>query len=160
FRSEFTAAERCFEQALAIQEALPGNKNSLSLLGAVQTLAYFYWMTNQQAKAIAFYDRAIAISQTADNTNVLLQASTLWGIGSMCHRGGGEARAKPLTKRAVDLYDRAVARREKEAPDDPQLPTLLGQLGFVYRQMGDLPRAEATLVRAVAAGRKRGFSGW
>jgi CHAT domain-containing protein len=160
FRSEFSAAERCFAEALAIQEALPNNKNSLSLLGAVQTLAYFYWMTNQQPKAIALYDRAIAISQTADNTNVLLQASTLWGIGSMYHYGGRDDLAKPLTKRAVDLYEKDVARREKEAPDDPQLPTLLGQLGFVYRQMGDLPRAEATLTRAVAAGRKRGFSGW
>jgi CHAT domain-containing protein len=160
-RNEYSAAERCFAQSLEIEEAIPANKNSLSLLGGVQTLAYFYWMTNQQPKAMALWDRAITISETAQNTNLLVQGSTLWGIASMYHYGGRDDLAKPLTKRAVDLYERDIARREKEAPDDPQLPTLMGQLGFVYRQTGDLPRAELTLARAVAAGRKRtSFSGW
>jgi CHAT domain-containing protein len=161
FRSEFGQAQRCYEESLAIQEALPGNKDSLILLGAVQTLAYFYWMTNQQQKAIAFYDRAITISRTAKDTNALVEASTVWGIASMYHYGHRDDLAAPLTKQAVDLYEKEIARREKETPDDPQLPTLLGQLGFVYRQTGDLTRAEATLKRAVAVGRKRtGFSGW
>ncbi len=161
FRSEFSSAQRCYEESLAIEEAIPANKDSLTLLGGVQTLAYFYWMTNQQPKAIAFYNRAIAISQTAKNTNVLLQASTLWGIASMYHYGNRDDLAAPLTRRAIDLYEKEIARRERETPDDPQLPTLLGQLGFVYRQTGDLGRAETTLGRAVATGRKRtGFSGW
>src|SRR5580698_7762487 len=161
FRSEFSSAQHCYEESLAIQEAIPANTNSLTLLGAVQTLAYFYWMTNQQPKAIAFYNRAIAISQTATNTNVMVQASTLWGIASMYHYGNREDLAAPLSKRAVDLYEKDIARRQKETPDDPQLPSLLGQLGFAYRQTGDLARAESTLARAVDAGRKRtGFSGW
>ena len=161
FRSEFSAAQRCYEESLAIQEAIPANKDSLTLLGAVQTLAYFYWMTNQQPKGIAFYNRAIAISQTAKSTNVLVQASTLWGIASMYHYGNRDDLAAPLTKRAIELYEKEIARREQETPDDPQLPALLGQLGFVYRQTGDLGRAETTLGRAVAAGRKRtGYSGW
>ncbi|HLK91959.1 MAG TPA: CHAT domain-containing tetratricopeptide repeat protein [Polyangia bacterium] len=159
-RSEFSAAERCFAQSLEIEEAIPANKNSLALLGGIQTLAYFYWMTNQQPKAIALWDRAIALSQTAPNTNVLVQGSTLWGIASQYHYGGRDDLATPLTKRAVELYEQDVARREKATPPDPQLPTLLGQLGFVYRQTGDLPRAEATLTRAVEAGRQTGFSGW
>ena len=160
-RSEFSSAQRCYEESLAIEEAIPANRDSLTLLGAVQTLAYFYWMTNQQPKAIAFYDRAIAISQTAKYTNLLVQASTLWGIASMYHYGKRDDLAAPLTRRAVDLYEKEIARRQKETPDDAQLPSLLGQLGFVYRQTGDLARAEATLARAVEAGRKRtGFSGW
>jgi tetratricopeptide (TPR) repeat protein len=61
FRSEFSAAQRCYEESLAIQEAIPANKDSLTLLGAVQTLAYFYWMTNQQPKGIAFYNRALRL---------------------------------------------------------------------------------------------------
>src|SRR5690606_35306077 len=42
-----------------------------------------------------------------------------------------------------------------------QIPSLLGQLGYMYRQSGDLVSAEKTIMKAIAnAQKKQQFSGW
>ncbi|MBS1119747.1 MAG: tetratricopeptide repeat protein [Deltaproteobacteria bacterium] len=160
-RNEYSSAQRVYEQALKITEAIAPTKNDMSLIGPIQALAALYWMTNQKPKAIAMYDRAIAITTNDPKSSVLVKASTLWGVSSMYHYGGRDDLAAPLIKRVVELYTNEIARLEKDSPDDFQIPSMLGQLGFQYKQSGDLVNADKTLTRAIAiAAKKQGFSGW
>lgn len=166
-RAEYSSAQRYYEHALKIYEAV--STDELALLGPLQILASVYWQTNQRPKAIQLYDRAIAIATKATAPgagplagNVQLLAGSLWGISSTYHYGGRDDLAAPLTKRVIDLYTAELARLEKSKPDDPQLPGMLGQLGFTYRQTGDLANADKLLSRSVELDEQRGtkFSAW
>jgi len=160
-RSQYSSAQRVFEKALAVHEALAGKRDDLALLSPLQLLANVYWQTHQWPKAIALYDRAIAIVESAPGSNVAMKASTMWGIASIYHYAGRDELAAPLRARVVKLYEAEIARLEKASPDDPMLPSLLGQLGYTYRQAGDLANAEKALARSVALDENRhGFAGW
>jgi CHAT domain-containing protein len=150
-RNEYSSAQRVYEQVLKISEAIAPSKNDISLVGPIQGLAALYWQTNQKPKAIALYDRAIAITSNDPKSTVLVKASTLWGVASMYHYGGRDDLAAPLTKRVIELYTKEIARLEKDAPDDYQIPSMLGQLG----------NADKALTRAIEiSAKKSGFSGW
>nr|MBA3464471.1 CHAT domain-containing protein [Deltaproteobacteria bacterium] len=161
-RNEYSAALRIYEQALKIHEALAPAKDDLSLTGPLQILASTYWMTNQKAKAIAIYDRVLAIADKHGKGNVQLVAGTYWGVAAQYHYGGRDDLAKPLTQKVINLYMNEIKRLEKDKPDDPMLSSLLGQLGFQYRQSNDLAKAEEYMTKSVQLDEKRGtqFSGW
>jgi CHAT domain-containing protein len=94
-------------------------------------------------------------------TSIMLRGSTLWMIVSLYHYGGRDDLAEPLVKKAIDLYESEIARLERDKPDDYQLPMLIGQLGFTYRQRGDLAHAEQEFEKVIALDQKRGgFSAW
>ncbi len=160
-RNEYSAALRIFEQAYKIYEAAVG-KDEIQLIGSLQLLASTYWQTNQRPKAIALYDRVLAIAENKAGTNVQMLAGTYWGVAAMYHYGGRDDLAKPLSQKAIDIYTKEIARLEKDKPDDPMLPSLVGQLGYQYRQTGDLAKAEELLDRSVKLDEKRGsqFSAW
>lgn len=160
-RNEYSAALRIFEQAYKIYEAAVG-KDDLQMMGPLQILASTYWQTNQRPKAIALYDRVLAIAEKQSATNVQILASTYWGVAAMYHYGGRDDLAKPLSQKAIDIFTKEIARLEKTKPDDPMLPSLVGQLGYQYRQTGDLAKAEEMLDRSVKLDEKRGaqFSAW
>ncbi len=160
-RNEYSSAQRVYEQTLKIYEAIAKTPYDVALVGPLQALANVYWQTNQRPKAIVLYDRILAIGAKDPSQPVMLRASTLWSVAAAYHYGGRPDLAAPLTKRIVDMYLQEVARLEASAPDDPQLPALLGVLGMQYRQMNDLANADKVLTRAVALGVKRqGFSGY
>ena len=157
-RNQFASAQQLYEQSLQIQEGL--SQDDQQLLGAVQSLAVAYWMANERARAIALFDRALAMVDKP-SVPVMLRGSTLWMIVSQYHYGGRDDLAKPLAKKAIDLYEAEIARLERDKPDDFQLPGMLGQLAISYRQSGDLAHAEQAFEKAIALGQKRnGFSGW
>lgn len=160
-RNEYSAAQRTYEQVLKIQEAIAPTKDDYSTLGALQMLGNLFWQTNQHQKAIAMFDRAIAVSAKAQYSNIIMQGSTMMSIASIYHYGNRDDLAKPLQKKVVDLYEKEIDRLEKNKGQDWEISSLLGQLGFIQRQNGDLAAAEKTLDRAVAIDMKRGgFSGW
>ncbi|HEY0481821.1 MAG TPA: CHAT domain-containing protein, partial [Kofleriaceae bacterium] len=157
-RNQYASAQQVYEQSLQIQEKLV--KDDSQLLGAVQTLASAYWQANQRARAVALFDRALAISDKAD-TPIMLRGSTMWMIVSLYHYGGRDDLAQPLVKKAIALYESEIARLERDKPDDYQLPGLIGQLAFTYRQSGDLERAAKLFEKVIALDEKRGgFSAW
>jgi CHAT domain-containing protein len=157
-RNEYASAQQVYEQSLKIQEGL--SKDPGQLLGAVQTLANAYWQANQRARAVALFDRALAMTDQA-GTPIVQRGSTMWMIVSLYHYGGRDDLAQPLLKKAIELYEGEIARLERDKPDDYQLPGLIGQLGYIYRQSGDLARAEQTFEKVIALDQKRGgFSAW
>jgi CHAT domain-containing protein/Tfp pilus assembly protein PilF len=162
-KNQFASAQQVYEQSLHIQEGLSQNQGpgpNLPLLSAIETLASAYWQANQRARAVALFDRALAMTDKPD-ASVALRGATLWMVVSLYHYGGRDDLAKPLFQRAIDLYAGEVARLERDKPDDPQLPGLIGQLGYSYRQAGDLARAEQAFAKVLAMDEKRnGFSAW
>jgi CHAT domain-containing protein len=160
-RNEYSSALRVYEQVLALDEALAPSKDDISLLSPIQMLASVYWQTNQQPKAMALYDRAIAISQKAPQSTPMLRTSTLWSVAAMYSYGGRKDLAQPLMKKAIAMAEQEIARLEKDKPDDYQIPALLGQVGYMYRQSGDLANAEKAFTKTIAiAEKKHTFSGW
>ena len=139
----------------ALHESIAPSKNDISLLGPVQMLASVYWQTNQQPKAIALYDRAMQISANAPNTNAMMRISTMWAVASMYFYGGRKDLAQPLMKKATEAADKEIARLEKDSPDDYQIPALLGQVGYMYRQMGDLANAEKAFIKKIAIAERK-----
>lgn len=160
-RNEYSAAQKVYEDVLALQESLAPSKDDIQLLGPIQMLASIYFQTNQQPKAIALYDRAIAISNKAPTTTPMMKVSTMWGVASQYYYGGRKDLAAPMIKKTIELADKEIARLEKDKPDDYQLPALLGQVGYMYRQSGDLANAEKAFVKTIAfAEAKHTYSGW
>ena len=160
-RNEYSAAQRTYEQVLKIQEAIAPAKDDYSILGSVQMLGNLFWQTNQQQKAIQMFDRAIAISAKAPHMNVVMQGSTMMAVASIYHYGNRDDLAKPLQKKVVDLYEKDIDRLTKNKGQDWEISSLLGQLGYIQRQNGDLVAAEKTLDKAIAIDKKRGgFSAW
>ncbi len=161
-RNEYSSALRIYEQAFKIHEAAAASKDDMSLLGPLQALASTYWQTNQKQKAIALYDRVLKIADKSAAGNVQMMAGTYWAVAATYHYGGRDDLAAPLTRKVIDLYTKEIARLEKDKPDDLTLPSMLGQLGFQYRQSGDLAKADELLTRSVQLEDKRGstFSGW
>ena len=158
--NEYSSAERLYEEALKLHEAMAKSKDDIELLGPIEQLASIYWQTNQMPKAKVLYDRAIAIAGGPD-VNVQTHASTYWSIGSAYHYGGRDDLAKPMFQHSIELYTKEIARLEKDKPDDPMLPVLMGQLGYNYRQVDDLANAEKTFKKVIAIDtKKQGYSGW
>lgn len=160
-RNEMSSAQRVFEQVLALHERLAPSKTDQSLISPIQLLGSIYWQSGQQQKAIAQFDRAIALVTSSKDVQVQLVAATLWGVAAQYHYGGRDDLAAPLRKRVIALFTKEIDRLEKTNPDDPMLSSMIGQLGFQYREEGDLANAEKQFRRAIALDAKRGgFSGW
>ena len=85
----------------------------------------------------------------------MMRTSTLWRVASMYHYGGRKDLAAPLMKKAIEAGEKEIARLEKANPDDYQIPAMLGQLGYMYRQSGDLANAERSFVKAIAIAQKK-----
>jgi tetratricopeptide (TPR) repeat protein len=155
-KNEFSSAQPVFEQCLRIEEAIY-KKDNPTLRGTLQILAGHYWQTNQNAKAIAIYNRVIDLSTKVAGETAL----TLSIVATLYHDYGRDDLAKPLAKRAIALLEPEVQRREKANPDDPMIGFTLGQLGSSYRAMGDVANAAKVFERAIALDEKRtGFSAW
>ncbi len=149
-RSEYAAALRMEEQALAIAEANAKSKDDYLLIGHVETLAWMYWQAGQKPKAIAMYDRAIAIVSNGSSpyTTPQSKAGILWAIASVYRMGKRDDLAKPLSDQVIDIYTKEIARLEAANPNDPQLPGMYGQLGMNYRALDDLANADKYIRKA------------
>ena len=159
-RNEYSSAQRVYEQSLAIHEANAKTKDDPTVISAMQIVASVYWQTNQKPKAIALYDRIVAVVQ-ASTATVMMRASTLWGVAAVYHYGGREDLAKPLSKKVIEMFEKEIAVLEKTTPDDYQILSMLGQLGMNYRQLDDLANADRVLSKAIAIETKKGgFGGW
>ncbi len=158
-RNEYSSAQRLYEQALAIYQANAKTPDDAQALSAMQIVAGLYWQTNQKPKAIAMYDKIIAIIDASSTMTVIMRASTLWGIAAMYHYGGREDLAKPLSKKVIALYEKEIAQLEKANPDDPMILSMLGQVGMNYKTLDNIPAAEKAFTKAIAIETRRGGYG-
>ena len=147
-RGEYAASMRLYEQVLAIEEANAKSKNDISLLGVVEALAYQYWQSGQQAKAVELYNRTIDIAGNMPGAAPTSKAGTMWSIALTYHSSNRDDLAKPLFAQAIDLFTKEIARLERDKPDDLMLGALYGQLGMNYSAIDDLANADKYLHKA------------
>jgi CHAT domain-containing protein len=146
-RNEYTAAIEKYEQAAHIFETTKGGEGSLQ--GALQMTANLYWQMNQKPKAIALNDKAIELAKKSPYATPLTIGSTMYGVASQYHMSHRDDLALPIEKQILEMYDKEIARLEKDKPDDFQITSMLGLSGYLAQQMNDLPGAEDRLHRAM-----------
>jgi CHAT domain-containing protein len=166
-RNEYTASFALYSQALQIVDRLAKAKPQDTTVRAVQRttttiLADYYWQANQRPKAMELFDRSIQMAETAPGATPSSIGSAIYNVAITYHYGHRDDLAQPLLKRALDLYDGEIARLEKDKPDDPQLPGMLGMSSYMLHAQGDDSGAEKQIVKAIALDEKRanGFSSW
>lgn len=160
-QTQYTAAQRLAEQEIKIREQLTAGKPDPHLALALLALARIYWDTQQQAKAIPTFDRAIAMATAAPGAQAMTTAPMIAAIATTYRLGGRPELAPPLEKRARDMYTQEIARLEKGKPTDPMLSTTLGLLGQMQWLTDDLAGAEQNMTRAMELDRRAGrTSAW
>ncbi len=160
-RNEYTAALRYYEQSLKLQESLVKKGDEWQLIGPIQITASIYWQTNDKPKAIALYDRAMKLAETQPNATAMSIGGTIWGVAAQYHWGKRDDLALPLMKKAIDVYDKEIAKLLKDKPDDWSISSMLGMSGYMLRVMGDYAGAEQRMQQAVDRDEKKlGYSGY
>ena len=157
-RNQFAAAQLVSEQQIKILEQIAGGRPDPGLAAALVTLGQTAWLNQQQDKAIAAFNRGLAMMERVPGLPVISLCGTLFPIASTYRLGGRIDLATPLEKRARDLYTQEIARIEKTKPDDVMLSALIGQLGLLQMSSEDLAGAEQTLTHGIELDRKYGRS--
>jgi CHAT domain-containing protein len=158
-RNEYASAMQVYDQVLRILDKLGPDKAGDMLYAMNLEIGMLYWQLNQRPKAIAMFDRALQLKDQDRRATPMSVADSRWMIAQLYHRGGRDDLAKPLVAKALEVFDREIARLEKDKPDDWQLPVMLSNSATVLRVTGDLAGAEQRLRRAIAIDtRRNGFS--
>jgi CHAT domain-containing protein len=147
-RSEYGSAQRLYEQSLAIFDALPKGAHDRMIAGNLMFLGHNYMRTNQHAKAVAAFDRAVSVTLAAKDITALERITASWQPAVMYTLGGRKDLADPQFAKAIALAKREIATAEK-SPPDVNLAYLYGALGFTYWYSGDLKNADAAYQRAL-----------
>jgi tetratricopeptide (TPR) repeat protein len=120
----------------ACAQAGPPDGASLNNLGVSLRLA------SRPADAIVQFSAAIKIAE-ADGDDRLL-ATALGGLGTSLVDQGEFARALPVLRRSLALFEKTAG------PDSLETGEAANNLAMAYRKDGDLPRAQAQLDRALS----------
>ncbi len=158
-RGEYASAEPLQAEVLAIREANAKTPDDPQLITALQVYAQLLWMSNQRQKAIPLFDRELAIAAKSPNINT--GAMFMNGVASLYHYTGRDDLAAPIRKRVMDMYQKEIARLEKDKPDSYELPQMIAVVGSSYALEKDWPNAEKWLTRIIEIDEKRShFSGY
>ena len=136
--AQYDKALEYHRQGLALKVEL-GNKASEAF--SHHNIGLVYSAMGNHSQALAAYERAIAIRASLNDRRGM--AVSLNAIGRV------EARTTPAA--ALKTYERALALRREVGDTRGEMATELN-IGEVYRQMGDLPKATAAYQRALALG--------
>jgi CHAT domain-containing protein len=154
-RGELLAAQRAYEQALKIQDALKENPS-----GTLMQLGLVYMQTDQN-KAKATFERYVAVTQQGATVNQ--QVFTLWWVSGIYRRAGRLDLSTPMETKALDMVRKEIARLEKEKPKPPSFPgeqseleKAMYSLGGMLLEIDDLAAAEPVVTKYVALVEKAG----
>ena len=160
-QTQYAAARQAFEQQIKLTEQLDGGKPNGNLATSLLALGRIYFETQQQTKAAAAFERALAIAEHAPGAQAFTQGAMIVAVAMTYRMGGRVDLAIPLEKRARELYTQEIARREKAKVDDVLLTTLIGSLGQLQWLTDDLAGADQLMTRAIAIDRQYGrASAW
>jgi CHAT domain-containing protein len=145
--AEYAAAQRMYEQAMKI-DAAAGKDVS----GWLAVLGLLYLRTNQQTKAVAAFDRHVALN---DKEPVEQRIDIYKWVAARYRHGGRPDLADKLDKRALELCEQEVARLDKAGGALTfKHQNLIDSLGQMYDARGELERAERMFQRLVAVEQK------
>jgi eukaryotic-like serine/threonine-protein kinase len=138
---DYAGAETWFRAAIAVaDDVFPTNHPQKALVLA--NLASVYDNQGKPAEAVQTYRRALAIYEAVRGPNHADVADTLHNLGTVL------VQIKQFDE-ARRGYERALTILEKEG-DDPQLASLLYDMGDLYVRQRDWAHAQPLLERALA----------
>lgn len=148
--SAYGAAHRVYEESLRVYEAAVPSPDDPQLIAPLQAMGWSLWATGQQARAIALFDRLLAINDRRPAKEATARAATLFGVGSVYHYGGRPELARPLFTRAREVYLEQVAEKERAGAKGHELSSPYTMLAMMEKSLGDLEAARRALERAIA----------
>ena len=98
-------------------------------------------LAGRPAEAMAKFNGAIKLAEAAGDDRLL--ATALGGLGSALVDQGEFARAQPVLRRSLALFEK------RTGADSLETGAAANNLAMVYRKSGDLPQAQAQLERAL-----------
>ena len=140
-RRALEVAEQALARCRSLEPPLPeAESDLLQWIGGILTTR------NEHVKARAYFDEAL---QAAGNVRDLGQMARIYhGLG-LCYYGVGDlGRAIDLVLKAETLYEAQV--RVSGAPPNVELPRVENDLGLLFKEQGDLSRAESRIESAIS----------
>jgi len=98
-------------------------------------------LASRPSEAIEAFNRALQIAEDAGDQRLL--GTVLGGLGATLVDLGEFARAQPVLRRSLALFEKAAG------PDSVEAGEAANNLAMVYRKNGDLAQAQALLERAL-----------
>jgi tetratricopeptide (TPR) repeat protein len=120
------------------QGAVPDN---LKAAAALNNSGVALRLASRPAEAIEAFNRALKITEDAGDQQLL--ATVLGGLGATLVDLGEFARAQPVLRRSLALFEKTAG------PDSIEAGEAANNLAMVYRKNGDLAQAQAQLERAL-----------
>ncbi|MBK7534120.1 MAG: CHAT domain-containing protein [Myxococcales bacterium] len=157
--SAYGAAQRVYEDALRIYEALAKSPEDPSLIAPLHTLAWAYWSTGQRPRAIETFERALALNDRRPKADAQSRAATVYGVASAYQYGGRPDLARPLFEKARAIYLEEIAAKERAGATGVLLSSPYTMLAMLEKSLGDLPAARRALERAIAIEEASGQGG-
>lgn len=148
--SAYGAALRVYEDALRIYEATAKSADDPVLMSPLQALGWAYWTTGQRPRAIAVFERLLAINDQRPAAEAASRAATVYGVAAAYHYGGRPDLARPLFARARAFYLEDIAAKERAGTSGVMLSSPYTMLAMMEKNLGDLAAARKALVRAIA----------
>ena len=140
---EFEAAERLFQEALAIRRsALSGDKAGLAAL--LNQLAWLYYVRNDFDKSLPLAREALAVQETIPVKDDHVYANTLHTLASIFDKSGDHTQAAMYFERTLVVRERAFG------PESVEVARSLNSLAIVHQSLGDFKGARAYYERALA----------
>jgi CHAT domain-containing protein/Flp pilus assembly protein TadD len=138
----FSDAIRYGEAAVALLTRLDGADAS-SLINPIRNLAASYDNSGRYLDAKPHLARALALLEKHAGPEHADVAHMRWDFGHISHQAGDYPQA-------LAYFERAAAIFKKTAGADEEYAQVVNYLGSTYLQMGDLVRAEALYLEALA----------
>jgi CHAT domain-containing protein len=141
-RGEYAKALPLYKRALAIQERVLGQRDSITV-STLKRLTSTLTRLNQHAKALPLYERLLAISESGPDPEQLGIVDSLNGLAFTLNELGQYAKALPLYERALSIRENSLG------PMDPNTADSLGDVAYTYIMLGQystaLPLVERSL---------------
>jgi tetratricopeptide (TPR) repeat protein len=138
-----TAAQRCYEAALAIREKSPGPAHP-DTARTLLRLAESYRATGDYAKGAPFEERALAIYEKTSGPESHDAGVCVNGLALLYQAMGNYTKAEPLFQRALAIDEKTLG------PEKAETATNINNLGSLYWTMGNYAKAEPLFQRALA----------
>ena len=130
-----------YEEAIRLwREAGDGLKEAR----AANNLADVHYRLGDHAKALALFERVLALFEKNHGPDHVEVAKTLNNIANLYHSTGEHAKAEPFQDRSVEVFVRALG------PDDPNAAESLLRLAYQYSAHGRHAKATPLFRRALA----------
>jgi prepilin-type processing-associated H-X9-DG protein len=140
---DYKNAEECLNRVVAFRRASAGEESEL-LMMALYRLGEVHKTSGDAMKGVAVYEQAVAIARKVLGAEHLLVSTMLNDLGINYYKLKSFAKAQPLFEESLAIRKKVLGHEQ-----DEQIAAMTCNLGHVFRDKGELEKAEAQYVAAI-----------